>query len=176
MDTKIPSLYQKRDQNFYFTYKGKQYYAGSTREAATQKLLEIVGTANADGPHSIKDAVKGYLDSIEGVQSPDSVISKRRTYKRVFALLPQVKSIYDITPEVLEAFRSKLLKTLEKTSVNSTFLQLSAFLQHFVEKGVLLQNSARKLPGSGPATSSCPKSTPGVAPLAPARGRARTGS
>ena len=83
MEPRLPTLYQKRDQNFYFTYKGKQYYAGSTREAATQKLLEIVGTANADGPHSIKDAVKEYLASIEGIQSPDSVISKRRTYKRV---------------------------------------------------------------------------------------------
>ena len=35
---KIPSLFQKRDQNFYFTFKGKQFYAGSTREAATRKL------------------------------------------------------------------------------------------------------------------------------------------
>jgi hypothetical protein len=69
MEPKIPSLYQKRDQNFYFTFKGKQYYAGSTREAATQKLLEIVGTANSNGPHSIKDAVREYLASIEGVQS-----------------------------------------------------------------------------------------------------------
>ncbi len=146
MEPKIPALYQKRDQNFYFTYRGKQYYAGSTREAATQKLLEVVGTANADGPHSIKDAIKEYLRSIEGVQSPDSVSTKRRTYTRVFADLPEVKSIYDITPEVLETYRSKMLKILEKTSVNSTFLQLSAFLQHFVEKGILLQNSARKLP------------------------------
>jgi hypothetical protein len=63
-----PSLHRKGDKDFYFTYKGKQYYAGSTPEAANRKLLEIVGIGNSDGRHSIKDAVKEYLDSIEGAQ------------------------------------------------------------------------------------------------------------
>jgi integrase len=145
MKPKLPSLYRKGDQNFYFTYKGKQYYAGSTQEAANRKLLEIVETGNSDGPHSIKDAIKEYLDSIEGVQSPDSIVTKRRTYNRVFAELPEVKSIFDITTQVLETHRSKMLKSLKKTTVSGTFIQLSAFLQHFVEKRILLQNPARNL-------------------------------
>jgi hypothetical protein len=70
-------------------YKGKQYYAGSTQEAANRKLLEIVGTGNSNGPHSIKDAVKEYLDSIEGIQSSDSVNTKRRTYNRVMRSSPR---------------------------------------------------------------------------------------
>jgi site-specific recombinase XerD len=145
MDRKLPSLYQKADRKFYFTYRGKQYYAGSTREAATQKLFEVVGTGNSDGPHSIKDAVKEYLDSIEGVQSPDSVVTKRRTYNRVFEALPEIKSLFDLNSQVLETYRGKLLKSLKKQTINSVFHQLSAFLQYFVEKGVLALNPVQKL-------------------------------
>jgi len=90
MERKLPTLYRKGDKNLHFTYKGKQYYAGSTPEAANRKLLEIVETGNSSGPHSIKDAIKEYLDSIEGVQSPDSIVTKRRTYNRVFAAPPEV--------------------------------------------------------------------------------------
>ena len=147
MGWKLPTLYRKRDQNFYFTFRGRQYYAGSTQEKANRKLLEIVGTGNSDGPHSIKDAVKEYLDSIEGVQSPDSVVTKRRTYNRVFADLPEISSIFDITPKILETYRSGLLKkSLKKHTINSTFVQLSAFLQYFVDQRILLQNPARNLP------------------------------
>jgi len=146
MERKLPSLYLKADQNFYFTYKGRQYYAGTTQEKADRKLLEIVETGNSDGPHSIKDAVKEFLDSIEGIQSPDSVVTKRRTYNRVFAQLPEIKNLFDITQQVLETYRSKMLKTLKKTTVSGTFIQLSAFLQYFVDQRVLLQNPARNLP------------------------------
>jgi len=31
MELELPSLYQKADQRFYFTYKGRQYYGGTTR-------------------------------------------------------------------------------------------------------------------------------------------------
>lgn len=84
MEPKLPTLYRKRDRNFYFTFRGRQYYAGSTPEKATRKLLEIVGTGNSEGPHSMKDAVKEYLASIEEVQSQDSVNTKRRTCDHVF--------------------------------------------------------------------------------------------
>jgi integrase len=145
MERKLPSLYRKADQNFYFTFKGRQYYAGSTQEAANRKLLEIVETGNSSGPHSIKDAIREYIDSIEGIQSPDSIQTKRRTYGRVFGQLPDVKSLFDITAQVLETYRAKLLKTLKRQTVHATFIQLSAFLQHFVKKGILLQNPARNL-------------------------------
>ena len=135
MEPKLPTLYQKRDRNFYFTFRGRQYYAGSTQEKANRKLLEIVGTGNSDGPHSIKDAVKEYLGTIEGIQSPDSVVTKRRTYGRVFAQLPEIMSLFDLTAPVLETYRAKLLKSLEKSTINTIFNQLSAFLAPGSESG-----------------------------------------
>jgi hypothetical protein len=134
VESKLPSLYQKADRKFYFTYRGRQYYAGSTWEAANQRIHNIVGAGKSEGPHSIKDAVKEYLDSIEGIQSPDSIKTKRQTYDRVFGQLPEIKSIFDVTPQVLEKYRSaQLKKSLKRPTINATFHQLSAFLEHFVE-------------------------------------------
>ena len=71
---KAPKLYTKKDGKHYFTFKGRQYYAGKTLEKAQAKLKEFTGIGITDQTCLVK-LVGEYLDSLVGTQSS---LTKRR--------------------------------------------------------------------------------------------------
>lgn len=83
---KAPKLYKKQDDAYYFTFNGKQHYAGKTLEKAGAKLKKITGAATC--PQSCLVAVVGeYLDSIHGTQADDTVYQKALSYGALLTFL-----------------------------------------------------------------------------------------
>ncbi len=83
---KTPKLYSKKDGAYYFTFQGKQKYAGKTLEKAQAKLREVTGLAPS-GDTDLVALVGQYLDSLVGTQSSDTIYGKAGSYKRLLAYL-----------------------------------------------------------------------------------------
>ena len=66
---KAPKLYKKKDGAYYFTFKGRQHYAGRTLEKAEAKLREVTAL-EPEGETCLVTLVGRYLDSLQSPKGP----------------------------------------------------------------------------------------------------------
>jgi len=128
---KAPKLYTKKDGAHYFTFKGKQHYAGKTLEKAQAKLREVTGLAPT-GDCDLVALVGQYLDSLVGTQSPDTVYGKAGSYKRMLAYLSGQKINGNGGPGLYSLHESSKARAKHQTYVESlgswvSVVEVSAF-------------------------------------------------
>lgn len=140
----LPTPFQKNDGKWYCHYQGTQHYFGENPDEKIRKL--VAGETITNGERTLlSTVVEMYLAHVETIQSPDSVANKRRTYKRLVQSLGNIP-IRDLTIERLDKYRNVPLKSRKKSTVHSTFIQLSALLQFCAERKILRDNPCRKMP------------------------------
>ncbi len=140
----LPTPFQKNDGKWYCHYQGTQHYLGNDPKEKIRKL--VAGESITNGERTLlSSVVEMCLDHVTPIQSPDSLYNKRRTYRRLIQDLGNIP-IRDLTIERLEKYRNALLKSRKKSTVHSTFIQLSALLQFCAERKILPDNPCRKMP------------------------------
>jgi len=105
---KTPSIYQKKDGNWYCTLWGKQRYLGKNLDLAREKLEEVL-EANQQPQHNeaIGDLSEAYLASLANNQSPDTIRTKAGTYRAFLDFVGRRTSVRAITEETIERYKQR---------------------------------------------------------------------
>ena len=120
----FPKRYQKSDGCYYFTFKTKQYYVGSTLDRAQVKLEQIVSIGGTPSQACLVNLVGEYLDSINGTQSPDTVYGKAVAYKRLFADLSKTEPTIEKDGPGLYSLHESSTVTEKHSSYGEAFAKL----------------------------------------------------
>ena len=140
-----PSLYTKRDGNFYFTFRGKQYYGGTTAERAQAKVVAVISGQVVGSPSErLSLAIAEYLASLQGNQTPDTIYTKKIIYRHLLERFRDVP-VSRIDTGRLESYKRQLLEDRKKSTVRSIVITWSAFFGFCVERRWLKQNPVRKM-------------------------------
>ncbi|MBI4583148.1 MAG: tyrosine-type recombinase/integrase [Planctomycetes bacterium] len=144
--TKTPKLYQKADGKWYCTIGGRQRYLGKDLVVANEKLAILLGKEPPRKAESIEDFCDAYLAQLINNQSPDTINTKRVTYKSFIEFVGARTSVRAISPETVEKYKQDRLNAkLKRQTVKGRMLNLSALFEHAVKQGLVKTNPVRQI-------------------------------